>query len=73
MQSKDKSPVARRASFSQVHGYGIRESLEIIEDAEEIEEEEAESDGKSMPKLTTQASIIFDLRNNNQSPIVTKK
>jgi hypothetical protein len=46
----DKSPVggSRRASFSQVHG--LRESLEIIEDAEEIEEDE---DTECMPKLTT--------------------
>ena len=48
----DKSPVggSRRASFSQVHG--LRESLEIIEDAEEIEEDEP-SDTEGMPKLTT--------------------
>jgi len=48
----------------------LRESLEIIEDAEEIEEEEHESDIECMPKLTTQASVIFDTRNANQSPIV---
>jgi hypothetical protein len=70
IKAADKSPVggSRRASFSQVNG--LRESLEIIEDAEEIEEDE---DTECMPKLTTQASIIFDTRNNNLSPVVNQK
>ena len=33
----------RRLSFSQALGTTVRESLEIIEDAEEIDEEEADS------------------------------
>jgi hypothetical protein len=33
----------RRLSFSQAHQNVLRESLEIIEDAEEIDEEEAEN------------------------------
>lgn len=40
-KKNSKSPVGRRLSFSQANA--LRESLEIIEDADEIEEEEAET------------------------------